>query len=232
LGILLFFAFTMACRVVALRERVLSSSLGKVKGKDLGMKQIFSLLIGVFVALPQFAMAQDGYQIKPGDVLRIEVLEDSNLDRDALVLPDGSISVPQAGSIDAAGRSVADVQAELAARLGPNFAAPPNVYVGVATLAPSVSNGTALARTISVYVMGEANNPGRYEVKPGSTLLQVLAESGGLSNFAATKRLQIRRGASTYTFNYQAVERGESNVNPVVLTEGDVIIVPQRRLFE
>jgi polysaccharide biosynthesis/export protein len=201
------------------------------------MKRIFTLLLLVLSsALPQSAFAQSDYLIKPGDTLRIEVLEDSNLNRDTLVLPDGRISVPQAGTIQAAGRSIPEVQAELAERLAPNFAAPPNVFVGVSSLAQRTATtggtSTAAVRTISVYVIGESAKPGKYDVKRGSTLLQVLAETGGFSKFAATKRLQLRRGATSYTFNYQSIERNAASANPIVMSEGDVIIIPQRRLFE
>jgi polysaccharide export outer membrane protein len=201
------------------------------------MKRILTILtlFCMPALLPQLAYAQQDYLIKPGDTLRIEVLEDSNLNRDALVLPDGRIAVPQAGTIQAGGRSVSDVQAELTEKLGPNFAAPPNVFVGVTSLAvrqPGNGTGTPAVRTITVYVMGESANPGKYDVKRGSTLLQVLAESGGLSEFAATKRLQLRRGAAVYNFNYDALERGAVTAEPIVMSEGDVIIVPQRRLFE
>lgn len=68
--------------------------------------------------------AQD-YRVRSGDVLQIEVLEDSTLNRTAIVLPDGQISLPLVGSVRAAGRSLADVQADLASRLAPNFATRP-----------------------------------------------------------------------------------------------------------
>lgn len=191
-------------------------------------------LIGGSLFLSTSADAQDAYRIKAGDTVRVEVLEDPNLNRSILVLPDGRISVPQAGTIQAAGRTVPEIQAELATRLAPNFAAPPNVFVGVESLAPRVAstgNGTATERTIAVYVMGEANNPGRLDVKRGSTILQVLAQSG-LSPFAATKRLQLRRGSEIYKINYQAIENGAVESAPIVMQEGDVIVIPQRRLFE
>lgn len=180
------------------------------------------------------AIAQDGYRIKPGDTLRIEVLEDATINRSALVLPDGSISIPGAGTIGVGGRTVPEVVAELSSRLAKDFAAPPSVFVGVETLAvPRVSTSTqTVARTISIYIIGESANPGKYEVEPGSTLLQVLAESGGFSDFAATKRLQVRRGGTVFTFNYQLLERSVASANPIRLADGDVIIVPQRRLFE
>jgi polysaccharide biosynthesis/export protein len=182
--------------------------------------------------LPTIALSQEAYSVKPGDTIRIEVVEDPNLNRTVLVLPDGRISVPQAGTIQAAGRSVAEIQADIATRIAGNFAVMPNVFVGVDALAPRVPGTKRAPATDTVYIMGESANPGKYEVKRGSTLLQVLAESGGFSKFAATKRVQLRRGAKVYSFNYNAIESGTGTVNPIVITEGDVIIIPQRRLFE
>ena len=178
--------------------------------------------------------AQDSYSIQPGDVLRIEVLEDPSLNRDALVLPDGRVSLPLAGLIQAGGRSIDSVQADIADRLAPNFAAAPNVFVSMARLAPDMTlgaGGPAVADTISVFLMGEAASPGKVEVEPGSTILQALAQAGGVTNFAATKRLQLRRDGKIYPLNYKALETGGSGFDSAV-ADGDVIFIPQRRLFE
>ena len=176
--------------------------------------------------------AQDSYSIQPGDVLRIEVLEDPSLNRDALVLPDGRVSLPLAGLIQAGGRDIDSVQADIAGRLAPNFAAAPNVFVSMARLAPDMTlGGAAVADTISVFLMGEAASPGKVEVEPGSTILQALAQAGGVTNFAATKRLQLRRDGKIYQLNYKALETGGSGFDSAV-ADGDVIFIPQRRLFE
>ena len=194
------------------------------------MMRILVLLVALLTG--GMAQAQGSYLIKPGDVLRVEVLEDASMNRAALVLPDGTISLPQAGVLQAAGKTVAAVQAEVTALLGPSFAAEPSVFIGVDNIAVRAATGTAAARTIPVYIMGEANSPGKLEVKSGSTLLQVLAESGGFTKFAAIKRIQIRRGAAIYQVNYQAIEAGTDNAAQMVMKSGDVIIIPQRRLFE
>ena len=60
----------------------------------------------LMVGLAGVATAQSNYRIQPGDTLQIEVLEDANLNRSVLVLPDGSISFPLAGTVKAGGRSV------------------------------------------------------------------------------------------------------------------------------
>ncbi len=190
---------------------------------------IAALLVIPFMADP--GLAQD-YRLRPGDTVQVEVLEDTTLNRSAMVLPDGQISLPLTGSVRAAGRTLAQIQADLATRLAPNFAEPPTVFVTLASLAERV---TAPARTIDIFILGAANTPGRVEVPPGTTVLQAIAAAGGLSPFAATKRLQLRRidksgSENIYRIDFDAIERGASNTTRLV--DGDVIVVPQRRLFE
>ena len=139
-----------------------------------------------------FAMAQDLYKIRPGDVLRIEVLEDQTLNRDALVLPDGNISVPLVGSVRAGGQSLAAVQSAIVSALAPNFATAPNVFVTIRSLAEAVrrtGGGSAVSARIDVFVMGEVQKPGKSSIDRGTSILQFLAQSGGFTKFAATKRI-------------------------------------------
>lgn len=193
------------------------------------MTRILTLIAALFVATA--AQAQGSYLIKPGDMLRIEVLEDPTLNRGTLVLPDGTISVPQAGQVQVAGKTVAAVQAELTGLLAPSFAAEPSVFVGVEGLAAQAAGGGS-GGMATIYVIGEALKTGKMQVRSGSTLLQVLAEIGGFTKFAAVKRIQIRRGADTYVVNYKAIEAGSDNSAQMAIKSGDVILVPQRGLFE
>ena len=196
----------------------------------------------VLTGLTTRADAQAEYVIKPGDTLQIEVLEDPSLNRNVLVLPDGSISFPMAGTVPATGRSVEQVRQNLSSSLEGNFASAPNVYVSVSSLAeskPRATGGTGRARSIDVYALGEVTAPGRKEIKPGTTLLQFLAESGGLTNFAADKRIELHRtdkrsgAVTTYLFNYRTPAGSASGISGgTVLTGGDVVKVPQRKLFE
>jgi polysaccharide biosynthesis/export protein len=207
--------------------------------RKISMKHIFTLAAALFV-LPFFAasaVAQDSYRVKSGDVLQVEVLEDPSINRQVLVTPDGRISLPLAGTVLASGRSVDQVQAEIAGKLAPNFAAPPTVFVSVnsvAAPAPATYSGTS---TIDVYVLGEVANAGKVSVSSGTNILQLLAEIGGFSDFAATKRIQLRRkdksgSEKVYNINYQDILAGQSSIGTTTLATGDVIIVPQRRLFE
>ena len=200
---------------------------------------ILRRLVAALVVLPILAgisWAQD-YRVRTGDVLQIEVLEDATLNRSAIVLPDGQISLPLVGSVRAAGRSLAEVQADLAARLAPNFATAPTVFVTLSALAERAPATASAPRTMDIYVLGAANSPGKVDVKPGATLLQALAQAGGLSPFAAKKRIQLRRvdksgNESVYKFDLDAIERGASGGGATRLMGGDVIVIPQRKLFE
>jgi len=197
--------------------------------------RVIIAIIATFAA--SVASAQTDFRIGPGDTVRIEVLEDPSLNREALVLPDGSLSFPLAGAIRAGGQTTTQLESSLASALAPNFATSPTVSVSVAGIAPR--GGTGGPRQIDIYMMGEVTNGGGLlQVDRGTTVLQALALSGGFTRFAATKRIQLRRTdpstgqQSVYNIDYRAIEQGASNIGNSVLADGDVIIVPERRLFE
>lgn len=195
---------------------------------------LFAFIATVMSLVVSGAAIAQGYGVRAGDTLRIEVLEDPTLNRSVLVAPDGRISVPLAGGIRASGRTVEAIQQDLATRLAPNFATTPTVYVALERqreVRPS-SNAAAAAPTIDIFVMGEAAKAGKVEVAPGTTVLQLFAQMGGFSKFAATKRIQLRRGNEIFLINYKAIEAGTSQQGATVLAEGDVIVIPQRKLFE
>jgi len=209
----------------------------------LRLKNLFAGLIpGLFLLLGSapFAVAQDNYQIRPGDILQIEVLEDSSLNRTTLVLPDGTISFPMAGTVSTKGQSVEALRQSLASALAPNFAAPPNVFVSVATLADQQRRGkSGSSRKVEAYILGEVAAPGQKTVKRGTTILQFLAESGGLTRFAAEKRIELHRTdpktdtITTYLFNFRTPRGGNSRISgSTKMATGDVVKIPRRRLFE
>jgi polysaccharide export outer membrane protein len=182
---------------------------------------------------PAAALAQAaGYRIQTGDTLAVTVLEDDTLNRQVLVLPDGRVSVPLAGTVTAAGQTVQAVERAIADRLASNFAVRPNVFVSVVDVAEEVDE------TFPIFVLGRVGQPGAREVEIGTTLLQGIALAGGFDRFAATKRIQLRRADPAtgqerlFVFNYNAVERGGAIESMITLREGDVILVPERRLFE
>jgi polysaccharide biosynthesis/export protein len=200
------------------------------------VRTLFAMLIALFLAPSAFA--QGSYTIQPGDVLQFEVLEDPSLNRSLLVLPDGTVSVPLAGSLKASGRSLDTVRGAISAALGPNFSTPPTVFLSVGQLAaPAAAATAAAADLMPVYAVGEVNRPGRVDVEYGTTLLQFISQAGGFTRFAATKRIQLRRAdpktglESVYQFNYKAVQEG-AKAPVIVLRKGDVVVIPERKLFE
>ena len=195
------------------------------------MRQLILAMLVSILATP-FALAQSaGYRIQPGDILAITVLEDDTLEPRILVLPDGDLG--------AAGREPSGPRHDAGIR----WRAP--LPTGWPRISPSVRAFLSRWSTSpkkrkpsrSMYWVRSAI-PGLREVEAGTTLLQAVALAGGLDRFAATKRIQLRRTDSStgqeklFLFNYNAVERGGSIQSMVTVREGDVIIVPERRLFE
>lgn len=192
---------------------------------------IAAALLMVFSG-PEAQAQQSGYRLAAGDVLRFEVLEDSTLNRTLLVAPDGRISVPLLGTVVAGGQTVDMIRAELTERLTPNFAAPPTVFVALESRPAPQLAPEARITPIAIFVLGEASNTGRLELLPGTTVLQLFAQMGGFTNFAAQRRIQLRRGDTTWNIDYREIEAGRSASGNFVLADGDIIIIPQRRLFE
>jgi len=193
----------------------------------------FFAAIVTVLAFTVSATAQSSYKIRTGDTLQIEVFEDQNLNRSALVLPGGTISFPFVGSVSVAGRTVGDVANALATGLSRNFASTPNVFVSVAEVGvPPVARATA-PRASEIYITGEVANPGQLEkASRNITILQAIAQAGGLTKFAASKRVQLRRGDKIYPYNYETNGGAGSIPGSTRLAPGDVIVVPQRKLFE
>lgn len=207
-------------------------------------KTILALVLGLPLLMAGAAQAQQAYRIHAGDVLRIEVIEDSSLNRSTLVPPDGRITVPLAGSVVAAGQTVEEVQAALSQQLAPNFATAPSVFVSIERLAePRPQAGGGAARVpapppgVEVYLMGEFNSTGKVAVEPGTTVLQLFAQAKGFTRFAATRRIQLRRQQpdgteKIYTLDYDAIISGASPNGRVVVAKGDIFVAPVRGLFE
>ena len=200
------------------------------------LRLMLAALLAVPLAFGQGAQAQE-YRIQAGDRLMIEVLEDATLNRTVPVLPGGTINFPYAGSLQVAGQSPSSVGDRISQALSGVLASPPTVFVTAMPLNLPEPPAAAVEEevVVNIYIMGEAGAPGPKAVLPGTTFLQALSQAGGLTPFAATKRIQLRRAGTpgqVITVNYAAIMRGAGmNLDPV-LVEGDEIIIPERGLFE
>lgn len=255
------------------------------------LNRMIRLMMAAFAMVLMAAPAGDAlaqaYELKPGDIVEITVLEDPSLNRRVLIGPDGAISLPLAGSVQAGGSTLNTLQTGIASRLRGQFVNPPSVTVSLVALGPEtldpLTDGEgevvdpAEEELISFYVLGEVARPGRYEFEPDSpiSVLQALAIAGGPGVFAARSRIQVRSRVpdpnalppapeeteqdaddaesadaasledddapppppvamleELRLFDYAAVEAGDPESTLLFVRDGDVIIVPERGLFE
>jgi len=199
----------------------------------------------VLILLQWPAFAQTGqtdaepYRLRPGDSISVHVFEDPELNAQTLILPDGRVSLPLTGTLRAAGQTPRQLEQIVRARLRSIFVDPPTVTVGVLSLA-EVEEDEEEDTMFEIFVLGEVGEPGRYEYleEQPITILKALSLAGGLGPFAARKRIQIREmneGTETLrVFDYDAVEEGVLNTPPdlSLLSDGAIIVVPERGLFE
>lgn len=172
--------------------------------------------------------------LRPGDTLQISVWQDPKLDRTLVVGPDGYISYPLAGHIRAGGITAQALEGIIRTRIQKNYTGPIDVTVSLAK-PNETTEDLSLPR---VYVTGEVQKPGPYVIKRVTNVVQAIALAGGLSPFAASRRIQVHRKFegkdSIFIFNFKDFEAGtstEENAN-LNLRSGDIVIVPERGLFE
>jgi polysaccharide export outer membrane protein len=157
------------------------------------------------------------YVIGPGDKLRIEVYKDPQLSQSLQVRPDGKITLPLIGDLEATGLAPIALRDVIAKSL--------KEYV----TNPVVTVIVVEASAATAYVVGEVNSPGAVTLQGGQlTVLQALALAGGLKDFADSKNIRILRKSITGTqaidFNYKEAIRGFGQ--PVYLRPGDTVVVP------
>ena len=179
------------------------------------------------------AWAHDVYRLKPGDVIEIWVGQDQNLNRQVKVRPDGRISLPLAGHLRASGLTPEQFEDTLRKRLQGNFTAQLDLTV---MLVESAERADREPVTRSIYVTGEVEKPGLYEVDEPTTVLQAIAIAGGIGQFAAKRRIHVRRRSRNdyviIPFDYKNAESGADLPGNIYLHNGDVVVVPERGLFE
>jgi len=158
------------------------------------------------------------YQIGPEDVLEISVWKEECLKKEVLGRPEGGISFPLAGDMQAAGKTARQLQQEITQRLE-KFIADPVVSVAVTKIAGN-----------KIYVIGRVNKPGEFVAGRYVDVLQALTMAGGLTPFAAENDIKILRKNTekdtVFTFRYSEVKAGKNLDQNIVLRGGDVVVVP------
>ncbi len=171
-------------------------------------------LLGVAVASAQDAT----YAVKPGDILKVSVWKEPQLEGQVLIRPDGGFSFPLVGEVDGRGKSVADLQTLMTQRLS-KYISDPVVSVSVAEI-----HGN------KVYVIGQVAKPGEFIVNPRVDVMQALSMAGGTTPFASLSNIMIlRRTGTSQTalhFDYKDVANGRKLEENVLLQSGDIVVVP------
>lgn len=157
------------------------------------------------------------YRIGPEDVLEVVVWKNEPLTRLVVVRPDGRISLPLLNDVPAAGLTPLELRQALATGYA-RYVAEPEVSVIVRE-----------THSFKISVVGLVKTPGRYELKSSATILEALALSGGVTDFAKRDRIFVLRVDGTNTiripFNYaRLLDSGDEN--NFVLKAGDIIVVP------
>lgn len=168
--------------------------------------------------------AQKDFLLGPEDVLEIAVWRNLDLtQKEEIVRPDGKISMPLIGEVEASGRTADQLGTQITERL--------KAYKEN----PSVSVRVKEVNSYYVYVLGEAMKPGKYKLKSHATVLQALAVAGGFTTYASKNKIQVVRtvladdGKSKeirIPVRYDDLMSGNGEIKNFVLKTGDVVVVP------
>lgn len=166
------------------------------------------------------SVQRSAYEIQPGDKLFISVYNEEDLQKDVVIRPDGGLTFPLVGEVDAGGLSVDELQQRITSGLREYYSDP---IVSV-TVQEIVGN--------KVYVLGQVKSPGEYVLTGGTNVLQALSMAGGLTAFANTNKIKVIRKDPTtgaeevIPFDYRKIIRGRGLDKNIRLQSGDTIIVP------
>jgi len=160
--------------------------------------------------------SEQGYLIRDGDVVSVRVFNQDALSTRAKVRSDGRIAMPVLGDVEVRGRKPSALKGELEARL--------KDYVN----APSVTVSVEEFQPITVSVLGEVTKAGSFALDPRASLAQVLANAGGLTDYASKDRIFVVRTLPKplrVRFTYDDVTRGIAPSSGFVLHDGDLVVV-------
>ena len=168
--------------------------------------------------------APSGFLLGPEDELEITVWGNKDLTRATVIRPDGLISMPIIGDVQAAGLTADALAQRIAERLKQYLATTPSVSVSVKQI-----------NSYSVYVLGEVTKPGKFQLKSYITVLQAISMAGGFTDYAKKNKLQVLRVTENGEHRHQEVRiplryddllSGNGGPGNIVLHSGDTVVVP------
>ena len=167
---------------------------------------------------PEFA---DEYRIGVGDSLNVNVWRNADLSIVVPVRPDGRISVPLAGDVDVGNKTPVEVSAIITERLA--------VYIRDPYVTVIVTDMGSEQYRNRVRVTGAVNNPVSLPYRQGMTVLDLVLEAGGVTEFANAGKARLYResGENIALHLDRILNRGDMSTN-FSLRKGDTITIPER----
>jgi polysaccharide export outer membrane protein len=163
---------------------------------------------------PSAPVDPSSYIIGPEDQLRVRVWREPDVSGDVTVRPDGKITLPLIGELQAAGRTPQALAQTVTEKLS-EFLNRPEVMVEVRAV-----------RSKKYYITGQVNKTGAFPLTVPTTVLEALSGAGGFQPWAKKKKIVILRGNKRFKFNYNEVIEGKHLEQNIYLENGDHIIVP------
>lgn len=163
------------------------------------------------------------FLLGPEDVLEVNVWRNQDLSRTVVIRPDGMISMPLIGDVQASGVTANQLAARIAERLK-EFKENPSVSVSVKEV-----------NSYNIYVLGEVTKPGKYQLKSHTSVLQAIAMAGGFTLFASKNKLQVVRNSANgdgqpheirIHLRYDDLLAGTGEPGNLILKPGDIVVVP------
>lgn len=162
------------------------------------------------------AVDNSSYVIGSDDELSIIVFENQQFNVPVeIVRPDGKVTMPLIGDLQAAGKTPEQLKTEITDVLTQNYM----------NLPPHVSVIVVRVLSKNYYINGEVNRPGKYPLTVPTTVMQALVNAGGFRDFANKKKIRIQRGSQTFMFNYNEVSKGKKLDQNIILRPDDQIYV-------
>ncbi len=179
-------------------------------------------LLGLVVAM-NLAQAAD-YHLGVGDVVKIVVYDNEDLTTEDRITGSGTISLPLLGEITIGGFTKSEVEKQIADLLSSGkFIKKPQVNVRILQY-----------REPKVSVLGQVNQPGRYPVEPFKTVLDILAEAGGLNPQAKDQIIVLRREGEKiikFVLDLRTTINDGNLGDALTIQSGDIISVPKADQF-
>ena len=160
------------------------------------------------------AVDPNKYVLGSEDVIFIKTWREPDFSFQVAVRPDGKITVPLVGEVQAGGLTPQQLTTELKESLS-KFINKPDVTIFVTDV-----------RSKKYFIDGQVNRAGSFPLVTPTTVLEALSNAGGFRDFANTKKIKVLRGTKSFRFNWKDVTSGKKQEQNILLESGDHIIVP------